>query len=141
MPMSKTDREAFLAGVHVGIVAIPDAEHGPLAVPIWYDYTPGGDVVLITDRGSLKGRLLAKASRISLVAQTETAPYKYVSVEGPFTVESSDLERDLRPMARRYLGERGGDGYIKATGGDSGREGSILVRMRPERWLSVDYGG
>ena len=67
-------------------------------------------------------------------------PYKYVSVEGPvIATDAADVERDLRPIAHRYLGPELGDRYIEET--ESEREGveSILVRMRPERWLTVDY--
>jgi hypothetical protein len=62
-------------------------------------------------------------------------------VEGPVTaIEPVDVERDLRPMARRYLGASGGDRYIERTGGAATRADTVVIRMRPERWLSVDYG-
>src|SRR3989454_3855877 len=38
----RSEREAFLADTHVAVVSIADGERGPLAVPIWYAYTPGG---------------------------------------------------------------------------------------------------
>lgn len=76
---------------------------------------------------------------MSLCAQTETPPYKYVSVEGPITIEAADLERHIRPLAHRYLGKEVGDSYIKSFEGMYDQGGTILVRMRPERWLSVDY--
>ena len=108
-------------------------------MPIWYDYEPGGEVWMITGRGSRKGKLISSGTRLSLCAQTEQAPYRYVSVEGPVVeLEPTDLEKHMRPMARRYLGAEGGDQYIEATSAD--RDGSsIVVRMRPERWLTVDY--
>ena len=136
--MTPEEKQVFLADVHVGVVSVADGDRGPLTVPIWYDYEPGGDVIFITGRNSRKGRLMAKAGRMSLVAQTETAPYKYVTVEGPCTLKSADRERDLRPMARRYLGEKGGDAYIATMAGGDGAD-SVLVRLRPEHWLSVDY--
>jgi hypothetical protein len=69
--------------------------------------------------------------------QTETPPYKYVSVQGPIVaVQTADLERDRRPLARRYLGTEVGDSYIENT---RDMAGNVLVRMRPERWLTVDY--
>jgi hypothetical protein len=75
-----------------------------------------------------------------LCVQSETPPYQYVSVEGPVVgLEDADLERDVRPMARRYLGRELGDRYVEATGGPEARGDSMLVRVRPERWLSVDY--
>ncbi len=140
LAMTRAEREAFLADVHVGIISVPEADRGTLAVPIWYDYEPGGEVWVITGRGSRKGKLIGSGTRLSLCAQTEQAPYKYVSVEGPVVgIEPTDPEKHMRPMARRYLGVEGGDRYVEATSAD-GDGSSIVIRMRPERWLTVDYG-
>jgi nitroimidazol reductase NimA-like FMN-containing flavoprotein (pyridoxamine 5'-phosphate oxidase superfamily) len=139
LKMSKSEREAFLADLHVGVISIAEEGRGPLAAPIWYDYEPGGDLQILTERNSRKAPLLKAAMRFSLVAQTETPPYKYVSVEGPVTaIEEPDLERDERSMAHRYLGQEFGDRYIESTR-TGGGEGSILVKMRPQRWLTTDY--
>lgn len=134
--MSSSERELFLSALHVGIISIPRATKGPLTVPIWYDYQPGGEVWVITDTDSIKAKLLTKASRISLCAQTETAPYQYVSVEGPFTTRPSTQE-ELLAMAVRYLGEEQGQAYAENSAG--GGEGSIVVAIAPETWFSVDY--
>lgn len=64
-----------------------------------------------------------------------------MSVEGSVVaVESSDVERDVRPLARRYLGRERGDQFITMTGGAESREENIVVRVRPECWFAVDYG-
>jgi nitroimidazol reductase NimA-like FMN-containing flavoprotein (pyridoxamine 5'-phosphate oxidase superfamily) len=140
LQMTAKERETFLAGVHVGVISIVEPGRGPLTVPIWYGYAPGGDLFIVTDRSSRKGRLLESAKRFSLCAQTETPPYQYVSVEGPIVeIAPAQLERDVRPLAHRYLGPELGDRYIEATGGSGSRDGEILVRMRPERWLTTDY--
>src|SRR5262245_7648046 len=103
--MTKQEREAFLADVHIGTISISEEGRGPLTVPIWYAYDSEGE---LTGRESRKGRLLARAGRFRLCVQTETPPYKYVSVEGAITSsEAADIERDLRPLARRYLGKEG----------------------------------
>jgi hypothetical protein len=82
--------------------------------------------------------LLDRAGRFSLCVQTEIPPYRYVSVEGPIiAIEAADVERDVRPLARRYLGREGGDAYIASTRDE--HVDNVLVRMRPERWLTVDY--
>ena len=134
--MSSSERERFLSALHVGIISIPRATKGPLTVPIWYDYQPGGELWVITDADSIKVKLLTKASRISLCAQTETAPYQYVSVEGPFTTRPSTQE-ELLAMALRYLGEEQGKAYAENSA--DGGEGSIVVAIAPETWFSVDY--
>jgi PPOX class probable F420-dependent enzyme len=140
LAMTRQEREAFLADVHVGIISIPDEGRGPLTVPIWYAYNSGGELRIVTARASRKGRLLARAGRFSLCAQTETPPYKYVSVEGPIiSTEEADLERDVRPLAHRYLGAEKSDRYIEKTRSASEQDENVLVRMRPERWLTVDY--
>lgn len=140
LTMTKAEREAFLAGVHVGIISIAEEGRGPLTVPVWYAYDAGGDVRLVTGRTSRKGRLLARAGRFSLCVQTETPPYKYVSVEGPIVgTDPSDPERDLRPLAHRYLGSAMGDRYMDETKDSPEQADNVVVRMRPERWLTADY--
>jgi hypothetical protein len=70
--------------------------------------------------------------------QTETPPYQYVSVEGPIiAIEAVDVEHDLRPLAHRYLGIEEGDSFVEQMRG--GQSENILIRMRPERWLTADY--
>ncbi len=135
--MTQPEKEQFLADLHVGVLSIPQASRGPLTVPIWYDYTPGGELWFLTGPTSRKGKLLARGTHVSLCAQTETPPYKYVSIEGPVvSIAPSDKEKYGRPMAHRYLGKKLGDQYT-----DSGEEGaSVIVSVRPERWLAVDYG-
>lgn len=134
LAMSKAEREAFLADVHVGIIAIGRANKGPLAVPIWYDYEVGGKPWMMTHGTSIKGKLLAKADRMSLCVQTEVAPYQYVSIEGPFKISEPSASQSLA-MAVRYLGEEQGRAYVENSGGGD----NILVTIEPEIWYSVDY--
>jgi nitroimidazol reductase NimA-like FMN-containing flavoprotein (pyridoxamine 5'-phosphate oxidase superfamily) len=138
--MTKSEREHFLADVRVGMISIAEEGRGPLTVPIWYGYMPGGELFVWMTKGSRKAILLERAGRLSLCVQTEQRPYQYVSVEGPITsIEPVDLDRDARPLAHRYLGIEAGDAYIaeSADGITGGQQ--IVVRMRPERWLSADY--
>jgi len=136
LAMTREEREAFLAEVHVGVIGIECRDSAPLAVPIWYDYSPERGVWILTDPRSRKGQALAAAGRFSLCAQVEAPPYyRYVSVSGAIIEQRpADRESDSRPMARRYLGKELGDLYIETTPGNSD-----LYVMRPERWLTVDY--
>src|SRR5262249_19318144 len=136
--MSRPEREAFLADTHVAIVSIADAGRGPLAVPVWYRYAPGGDVYFATGPESRKLGLLRSAGRASLCVQTEEPPYLYVSVEGPTTIEPIDFERDVREMALRYLGPKMGEMYLASTY-PGGTSTEVRVRLRPQRWASADF--
>jgi len=138
--MTQQEKEAFLADVHVGILSIPQEGRAPLTVPVWYGYEAGGEIWFVTGRGSHKGQLLALGLSVSLCVQDEQPPYKYVTVEGTVSaVKPSEVERDVRPLAHRYLGRERGDQFIATTGGAEAREENILVRIRPRRWLAVDY--
>ncbi|MDP9868033.1 MULTISPECIES: pyridoxamine 5'-phosphate oxidase family protein [Streptosporangium] len=136
--MTRPEREAFLAEVRVGVVSVvTDDGHGPLAVPMWYGYAPGGEVMLITPRDSRKARLIRLAGRYSLCVQAAEPPYRYVSVEGPVTAIAESVTADeRRALARRYLGDEEGDRYVGSSAGATAR--MISIRMRPERWLSDD---
>ena len=138
LSMTQSEREEFLAGLHVGILGIERPDGPPLTVPIWYDYEPGGELWFLTSPDSVKGRLLRQSMRFSLCAQSESLPYKYVSVEGTATISPADKELHSRPMARRYLGTKGGDRYVDGDGGESDGE-SVRVSMVPERWFTLDY--
>ncbi len=134
--MTKSEREAFLAMPHIGVISIEAGDRGPLTVPIWYAYEPGGTVKILTGVSSRKAKLIEAAGRFSLCVQRERLPYRYVSVEGPVvSSRPAQTETDSRPMAHRYLGPIAGDEYI----GD-GQDDSLVFEMEPQRWSSVDYG-
>lgn len=141
MPMKMTpeEREAFLNEVHVAVISVPEPGLGPLTVPVWYNYMPEGEFHIWTGSDSRKVELLRETGRCSLCIQQETPPYKYVSVEGPVAMEPIQLERDLRPLVYRYLGPEEGDAYLDDLGGDTAGTGDLLIRVTPERWLSLDF--
>lgn len=133
--MSSDEREKFLSDVHVGVVAVERADRAPLSVPIWYGYVPGGEVLLWTESDSLKHRLIRDAGRFSITAQDEQPPYRYVTAEGDVTSIGTADDADVRQIAIRYLGEAQGNQFTDQNLTPT----SIVIRMRPQRWLSVDY--
>lgn len=136
--MTKSEREAFLSDVHVGVLSITCKGRGPITVPVWYSYEPGGEIIFCTDKSSRKATLLEVEGRCTLCVQDENPPYSYVSVEGlVVSMEECDHDRDVGHLARRYLGVEAGNRYVEETRGEVEQ---ILVRVRPERWSSADYG-
>ena len=98
--------ETFLGELHVGVVAVDDPDQAPLATPVWFSYQPGGTVRFVTARASVKANRIQRAGRLTLVAQTEAAPYKYVAVQGSATVVGPAEETERRALAHRYLRRR-----------------------------------
>ena len=134
MTMTEAERDAFLADVHVGILAIARQDKGPLALPIWYQYEDGA-IIIGMSGNSVKAKLLRAAGRATMTVQTEAPPYKYVSVEGP--VELLQEQRDDFEMASRYLGPEMGRWYAD---NNPSTDESVIAKLTPERWNTCDFG-
>lgn len=132
--MTNDEREAFLAGVHVAILAVARGHGAPLAVPVWYLFD-GTELTISTEASTAKSALVRRAGRATLTVQDEAPPYKYVSVEGPATVEAG--APDTLGLAVRYLGPELGARYAEQN---PPNDESVTIRIRPERWHTVDYG-
>lgn len=133
--MSSDDRERFLADLHVGVLAVERPNRAPLAVPIWYGYQPGGEVVVWTEAGSVKHELIRACGRFAITVQDEQPPYKYVIAEGDVTDISTAVDGVVRPIAVRYLGVEAGEEFLNEKLSPT----DVVIRMRPQRWLSTDY--
>ena len=70
--------------------------------------------------------------KLAQAAYTESTSYFDAGVR-------TDIERDLRPLARRYLGKEMGDRYVEETRNLPTHTDNVLIHMRPERWLTADY--
>ncbi|MFF8095928.1 pyridoxamine 5'-phosphate oxidase family protein [Streptomyces sp. NPDC016675] len=139
MALTREEREKFLAEPHVAALAV-DAEAGraPLSVPIWYQYAPGGDVWIMTGLDSRKNQLIKAAGRFSLLVDRLEPTIRYVSVEGPVVETVTATEEHLREITARYLPAEKVDGYVAFATANHGEQ--VVVRMRPERWVSSDLG-
>jgi hypothetical protein len=110
-------------------------DRAPLSVPIWYGYEPGGEVLLWTDEGSVKEKLIRAAGHFSITAQDEQPPYRYVSTDGEVTAIEPAVREEVQAIAVRYLGEEAGAAFTDQSLSPT----SVVIRMRPQRWLSTDY--
>ncbi|CAL9302925.1 pyridoxamine 5'-phosphate oxidase family protein [Streptomyces sp. SudanB66_2053] len=139
MALSREERERFLSEPHVAAIAV-DAGDGraPLTVPIWYQYAPGEDVWILTGLHSRKNRLLQAAGRFSLLVDRVEPTIRYVSVEGPVVETFPATIEKLRDLSERYLPPEKVDGYVDFAWKNHGEQ--VVVRMRPERWVSSDLG-
>ncbi|MBF6435025.1 pyridoxamine 5'-phosphate oxidase family protein [Nocardia cyriacigeorgica] len=138
MPLTSVEREQFLAQPQLASLAVAGLDgRGPLTVPIWYQYSPGGELWVITGAESQKLTHIRAAGRFSLVAQRLEPTVRYVSVEGPVTRIASMTEEHSREMATRFLPAENVEGYLRVSA-QFGEQ--VVVFMRPEHWLSADMG-
>lgn len=139
MALTREQREQFLAEPHVAALAVDaGAGRAPLTVPIWYQYAPGGDLWILTGAGSRKDELIRAAGRFSLLVERVEPTIRYVSVEGPVLDTRPGTLDDLREISARYLPAEKLEGYVEFASKNHGEQ--VVVRMRPERWLTSDLG-
>lgn len=139
MALTREEREEFLAEPHVAALAVEaGAGRAPLTIPIWYQYAPGDDVWIITGLDSRKHRLISAAGRFSLLVDRVEPSLRYVSVEGPVVDTTPFTVEQLREISARYLPAEKVDGYVDYALKNHGEQ--VIIRMRPERWVTSDLG-
>jgi PPOX class probable F420-dependent enzyme len=136
---SETQRQEFLAGKHVAVLSVAATDgRPPASVPMWYGYTPGGNIVVNTGVTARKTKLIEQAGVVTLVVQREEPPYQYVVVEGTVVDTTTPAPLDVREaIAKRYLGEEGGRAFVEAMKDQPG----IVFTIRPDRWITADFSG
>jgi len=132
MPLSQSELDSFLAEPHIAVVATTGPSGKPHAMPVWYAWRDG-KVLFHTGPESKKLRNLRKNSRISVVVDSKTAPYKVVVVEGKAKELPGDKEL-ARDIAIHYLGPKFGAQYAERS-----TEVSALVEVTPTKVISWDY--
>jgi glyoxylate utilization-related uncharacterized protein len=136
--LSLHDREFFLAEPHVAALSVSAGPaRGPLTLPIWYQYVPGGEAWVLTEAASRKARLIAAAGRFTLMVDRVMPTVRYVSVEGPVTRTVPGTDALLREITGRYLPPEKVLAYLEFA---AGRDEQVAIYLRPERWLTADLG-
>lgn len=114
-------------------------DRGPLTVPIWYQYTPGGQPWFITGTGSRKHRLIEAAGYLSLMVDRVEPTVRYVAVDGAVDRIEEGTDEQLVEMTKRYLPPDAVEPYLEMARREHGP--SVAVYLKPQHWLSADMGG
>ena len=138
MPLDITTRQEFLTEPHVAAFSVAEPGRAPLTVPLWYQYSPGGEPWILISKASRKMRLLDQAGRCTLMVQRVVPTVRYVTVEGPVARVVPGTRRDLEELSRRYLPAEMVDDYLQMAEAEHGEQ--VAVHLRPEHWLSADLG-
>ena len=101
-PMSKADREAFLAVNRYAILATLRSDGSPIAIPVWFDWD-GCSVKMFTNVASPKLRRLANDARASvLVVNNVDEKEKWVAFDGSVAVSDEGGFELAEKLAPRY---------------------------------------
>jgi nitroimidazol reductase NimA-like FMN-containing flavoprotein (pyridoxamine 5'-phosphate oxidase superfamily) len=139
MALSQEEREQFLAEPHIGALSVYAGDtRGPLTVPIWYQYTPGGEPWILTGPGSRKARLIEATEFFTLMVERVEPSVRYVSVDGAVSRIEPGTDAQLEEMTRRYLSGEAADKYLEFARETLGEH--VAIYIKPEHWLSADLG-
>ena len=100
--MSVAERDAFLREARIGVLATLDANGGPVAIPIWYEWD-GARARMFTSVRSPKLARLRRDGRACLtVAEPVGVPEAWVAIEGVATIEEGTGFALAQRLAPRY---------------------------------------
>jgi len=139
MALSRAEREQFLSEPHIAALSVHAGDgRGPLTVPIWYGYTPGGQPWIHTGAGSRKHKLIEAAGGFSLMVDRVEPTVRYVTVDGPVDRIEPGTDEQLAELARRYLPPDKVDGFLAFARANHGS--AVVNYLDPQRWNSADLG-
>jgi hypothetical protein len=139
MALSQEEREQFLAEPHIAALSVDAGDtRGPLTVPIWYQYAPGGEPWILTAPGSRKARLIEANGFFSLMVERLEPTTRYVAVDGAVSRIESGTDAQLEEVTRRYLSAEAADRYLEFARKELGAH--VAIYMQPQHWLSADMG-
>jgi nitroimidazol reductase NimA-like FMN-containing flavoprotein (pyridoxamine 5'-phosphate oxidase superfamily) len=139
MALSKAEREVFLAEPHIAALSVNAGDdRGPLSVPIWYQYTPGGEPWVLTGAGSRKARLIEATGFFSLMVDRVEPTVRYVAVDGAVSRIEPGTDEQTVELAQRYLPPEKVPGYLEYARSELGAH--VAIYMQPQHWISADLG-
>ncbi|KGI69821.1 pyridoxamine 5'-phosphate oxidase family protein [Mycolicibacterium rufum] len=139
MALSRDERERFLAEPHVAALSVSAGDtRGPLTVPVWYQYHPGGEPWVLTGADSRKARLIEEKGYFSLMVERLEPTTRYVAVDGAVSRIEPGTDEQMAEMTHRYLSGDAAERYLQFAHDNLGAH--VAIFMRPQRWLSSDMG-
>ena len=87
----------------------------PRVVPMWFHWT-GETILMGAPPNAPKMKVLVDGTPVALVIDTETWPYRVLTIRGTIAVETvGEPFPEYVDMARRYLGEEGSQQFLAAA--------------------------
>jgi PPOX class probable F420-dependent enzyme len=130
---------SFLSEVpRIGRLATVTKSGDPHVAPVWFQ-VEGESILVHTMAAYLKAKNLKDHPRFALTVDTETWPYKGVSIRGSADIANSEQRNHqefVESITVAYLGEqaRSIGQAMAAMEGDN-----VTLILHPETWSSFDY--
>lgn len=139
MALSKEERERFLAEPHIAALSVTaGTDRGPLTVPIWYQYEPGGEPWVLTGADSRKTQLIEAAGCFSLMVERTEPTVRYVAVDGAVSRIEPGTDDQHAELAHRYLPPDRAEKFLEYVRTELGEY--VAIYLRPQHWISADMG-
>jgi PPOX class probable F420-dependent enzyme len=119
---------AYLAALHIAVVATVSRNGTPHLTPNWYRYN-GKVLTLITRTDRLKYLNLQRNNRISVCIYDPPAASNYVVISGTATCDDQDIWDEGRRIIERYRAPNEVDDYLARWQ----TEPRVLITVTPER--------
>jgi len=120
-------QQRFVAAPRIARLATVRRDGSPHIAPVWYRYEDGAFLIL-TERGSVKARNIARDPRVVLCIDDERPPYHTVLVRGRARLAPYPGDAWREALAVHYLGEERGRRYVR----ENTPSDDVLVRVEPE---------
>ncbi|HEU0191643.1 MAG TPA: pyridoxamine 5'-phosphate oxidase family protein [Mycobacterium sp.] len=139
MGLTKDQREQFLAEPHIAALSVDaGGGRGPLTVPMWYQYAPGGQPWVLTGEGSRKVQLIEAAGCFTLMVQRTEPTLRYVVVDGTADRIEPGTDDHHIELAHRYLPPGRAEKYLEFALAELPPH--VVIHLRPQHWIGADLG-
>jgi len=137
----KTDQVAqqLLGSPSIARLAYTWRDGSPRVVPMWFQWT-GEDILMGAPPNSPKMKVLSARPQVAVSIDSSDWPYKWLNLRGTASVQvSSEPFAEYLAMARRYLGDVGGEQFLTAL--RQTFHGWARIAIRPNEVRILDFEG
>lgn len=135
MPLTKNEIKALLSERRLAHLATVGRSGKPHVSPIWIEFEDG-EFYFTTRLSRVKGRDMQRNPYAAISIATDERPYKAVLAVGKAELVKEKRDEWLRRISTKY-GEAEGLRWLAHALKESDR---VVMRLKPERLLSWDYG-
>jgi len=137
----KTDKVAqdLLGSPIIARLGYTWRDGSPRIVPMWFHWT-GEDILMGAPPTSPKMKVLAARPHVAVSIDSTDWPYKWLNLRGTASVQvSPEPFAEYLGMARRYLGDAGGEQFLTAL--HQTFHGWARIAIRPKDVRILDFQG